>query len=121
FTYMGRFAADTAGDQGGGAWQMAAGNAIGGSGDPETPLRHLLDVGAMVRDTPGGPELTLTVHWPRRLVRDTDAARLGRAWADMLGGLAAHTAAPASGGHTPSDFPLLDLAQDEVDEFDRLD
>ncbi|MFI2619034.1 amino acid adenylation domain-containing protein [Streptomyces sp. NPDC018584] len=121
FTYMGRFAAEAAEDGTGGAWRMAAGNAIGGSVDPETPLRHLLDVGAMVRDTPDGPELTLTVSWPGRLLEDTDAERLGRAWADMLGGLAAHTVAPASGGHTPSDFPLLDLAQDEVDEFDRLD
>ncbi|WP_249924315.1 condensation domain-containing protein, partial [Streptomyces alboniger] len=121
FTYMGRFAADTAEGRGGGAWQMAAGNAIGGSVDPETPLRHLLDVGAMVRDAPGGPELTLTVNWPARLVEDVDAERLGRAWADMLGGLAAHTVAPASGGHTPSDFPLLDLAQDEVDEFEGFE
>ncbi|WP_158709013.1 condensation domain-containing protein, partial [Streptomyces sp. NRRL S-920] len=121
FTYMGRFAADTAEGRGGGAWQMAAGNAIGGSVDPETPLRHLLDVGAMVRDTPGGPELTLTVNWPGRLVEDVDAERLGQAWADMLGGLAAHTVAPSSGGHTPSDFPLLDLAQDEVDEFEGFE
>ncbi|WP_307840621.1 AMP-binding protein [Streptomyces sp. G44] len=123
FTYMGRFAADAAeGRTGtGGAWQMAAGNTIGGSVDPDTPLRHLLDVGALVRDAPGGPELTLTVSWPGRLLEDTDAERLGQTWADMLGGLAAHTVAPAAGGHTPSDFPLLDLAQDEVDEFDRLD
>ncbi|APY85021.1 non-ribosomal peptide synthetase [Streptomyces alfalfae] len=137
FTYMGRFAAtdatdaaettdatgsaDTAESRADGAWQMAAGNAIGGSVDPETPLRHLLDVGAMVRDTSGGPELTVTVSWPGRLLADTDAERLGRTWVDMLGGLASHTVAPASGGHTPSDFPLLDLAQDEVDEFERLD
>ncbi|MEV5976564.1 amino acid adenylation domain-containing protein [Streptomyces sp. NPDC052114] len=121
FTYLGRFAADAAEGRSGGPWQMAGGNAIGGSTDPGTPLRHLLDVGAMVRDTPDGPELTLTLHWPAPLVPDTEAERLGRAWAEMLHGLADHTTAPASGGHTPSDFPLLDLAQDEVDEFDRLD
>ncbi|MEV0126829.1 condensation domain-containing protein, partial [Streptomyces sp. NPDC050703] len=141
FTYMGRFTAaaeatdaggaaeamdvadatGTAGRRADGAWQMAAGNAIGGTVDPGTPLRHLLDAGAMVRDTSGGPELTVTVSWPGRLLADTEAERLGRAWVDMLGGLAAHTVTPASGGHTPSDFPLLDLAQDEVDEFEHLD
>ncbi|MCF3125467.1 amino acid adenylation domain-containing protein, partial [Streptomyces arenae] len=121
FTYMGRFAADASEDRTGGPWQMAGGNAIGGSSDPDAPLRHLLDVGAMVRDTPDGPELTLTVHWPAPLVPDAEAERLGQAWTEMLRGLADHTTAPASGGHTPSDFPLLDLAQDEVDEFDRLD
>ncbi|MGV9885344.1 condensation domain-containing protein, partial [Streptomyces sp. NPDC003006] len=121
FNYMGRFTADAAEGQADAPWQMAAGNAIGGSTEPDTPLRHLLDVGAMVRDTPGGPELTVTVSWPGLLVTDADAERLGRAWVEMLGGLADHTAAPASGGHTPSDFPLLDLAQDEVDEFDEFD
>ncbi len=46
--------------------------------------------------------------------------RLARTWLDMLAGLAAHTADPAAGGHTPSDFPLLDLAQDEVERFEAI-
>ncbi|MEU7584647.1 condensation domain-containing protein, partial [Streptomyces sp. NPDC041068] len=121
FTYMGRFAGDAAEGQVDGPWRMAGGNAIGGSSHPDTPLRHLLDVGAMVRDTPGGPELTLSLNWPAHLVAEPEAELLGRTWAETLGGLAAHTAVPASGGHSPSDFPLLDLAQDEVDEFDQLD
>ncbi|MFF3641302.1 amino acid adenylation domain-containing protein [Streptomyces sp. NPDC002564] len=117
FNYMGRFA--SRGDEGpAGAWELTGGSAIGGSSDPDTPLQRLLDAGAMVHDTPHGPELTLTLSWPGHLVADADAERLGLTWVEMLGGLAAHTDAPASGGHTPSDFPLLDLAQDEIDEFD---
>jgi mycobactin peptide synthetase MbtF len=38
----------------------------------------------------------------------------------MLTGLAAHTADPAAGGYTPSDFPLLDLAQDDIDELEAI-
>ncbi|MFK4072006.1 condensation domain-containing protein, partial [Streptomyces sp. NPDC029674] len=117
FNYMGRFATETNQRQSS-AWQLAGDTAIGGSTDPDMPLQHLLEAGAMVRDTPGGPELTVTLSWPGHLVARADAERLGHTWVQMLGGLAAHTDAPAAGGHTPSDFPLLDLAQDEVDEFE---
>ncbi|MFE0179162.1 condensation domain-containing protein, partial [Streptomyces sp. NPDC059002] len=117
FTYMGRFAA---GARTGppGPWQLTGETAIGGSADPDTPLLHLLDAGAMVTDTRDGPDLALTLSWPAALLAEAEAELLGRTWLELLGGLAAHTAAPASGGHTPSDFPLLDLAQDEVDEFE---
>ncbi|QES30854.1 hypothetical protein DEJ47_34500 [Streptomyces venezuelae] len=120
FNYMGRFASDVRASSADGAWQVRGETAIGGSSDPDTPLRHLVDAGAMVQDAPGGgrPELTLTLSRPAHLVTDDEAAELGRTWLELLGGLAAHTDAPASGGHTPSDFPLLDLAQDEVDEFE---
>ncbi|MFH8606826.1 amino acid adenylation domain-containing protein [Streptomyces sp. NPDC018029] len=117
FNYMGRFAAEANQGQPE-AWQLSGESAIGGSIDPDMPLHHLLEAGAMVRDTPGGPELTVTLSWPGHLVTDAEAERIGRTWVEMLGGLADHTEAPAAGGHTPSDFPLLDLAQDEVDEFE---
>ncbi|WP_306338922.1 condensation domain-containing protein, partial [Streptomyces sp. KL118A] len=129
FNYMGRFATAVhdasdvrevreVHEVPGTVWQLAGETAIGGSTDPDMPLRHLLDAGAMVRDTPEGPEVTVTLSWPGHLVADAEAERLGRTWVELLGGLADHTDAPASGGHTPSDFPLLDLAQDEVDEFE---
>jgi non-ribosomal peptide synthase protein (TIGR01720 family) len=82
------------------------------------PVLHALDAGAVVVDTPDGPVLTLTLSWPAALLDEAEAERLGRAWLGLLGGLAAHTADPSSGGHTPSDFPLLELDQDEVDAFE---
>jgi nonribosomal peptide synthetase CepA len=36
----------------------------------------------------------------------------------VLAGLALHGTEPTGGGHTPSDFPLVDLDQDELDEFE---
>ncbi|MFJ2770397.1 amino acid adenylation domain-containing protein [Streptomyces sp. NPDC087300] len=123
FTYMGRFATGSggAGAEGPGPvapWQLTGDAAIGGAADPDTPLLHLLDAGAMVRDTPAGPELEITLSWPAALVDEAAAERLGRTWLEMLGGLADHTTDPGAGGRTPSDFPLLDLAQDEVDAFE---
>ncbi|KNE81123.1 non-ribosomal peptide synthetase [Streptomyces xinghaiensis] len=116
FNYLGRFAGTGTG--GAAAWQPAGDAALGGSVDPDTPVLHAVEAGAVVRDTPAGPELTLTLSRPAALLDDASADRLGRLWLDMLAGLAAHTADPAAGGHTASDFPLLDLAQDEVDELE---
>jgi mycobactin peptide synthetase MbtF len=36
----------------------------------------------------------------------------------MLTGLATRAARPGAGGHTPSDFPLLALAQDQLEALE---
>ncbi|MBF6370748.1 hypothetical protein IU469_34400, partial [Nocardia puris] len=38
-------------------------------------------------------------------------------WVRALGGLAEHGTRPGSGGHTPSDFPLVRLSQADLDRF----
>jgi non-ribosomal peptide synthase protein (TIGR01720 family) len=117
FNYLGRFAAET----GGGPvapWETAGATAVGGAADPGMPALHPIDAGAVVADTADGPVLTLTLSWPSTLLDAADAERLGRAWLGLLDGLAAHTEDPAAGGHTPSDFPLLDLDQADVDELE---
>ncbi|MYY86183.1 amino acid adenylation domain-containing protein [Streptomyces sp. SID335] len=123
FNYLGRFATGTAAGAGRapgspGPWEMAGDTAIGGSVDPDMPATHALDAGAVVRDTAEGPVLTITLSWASRLLDEADAERLGRDWLDMLAGLADHTADPAAGGHTPSDFRLLDLAQHQIEELE---
>ncbi|RZB19440.1 hypothetical protein StrepF001_11535 [Streptomyces sp. F001] len=119
FNYLGRFtAAAAAGTVN--AWQLAGEAAVGGSADPGLPAMHALEGLAVVRDTPAGPELSVTLNWPVRLLDEDDMERLGQAWVRMLGGLAAHTAEPTAGGHTPSDFGLLDLEQDEIEQFEAI-
>ncbi|MEN2423123.1 amino acid adenylation domain-containing protein [Streptomyces rimosus] len=118
FNYLGRFAGAGRAGATGDAWQPAGTTVVGSSADPRTPAPHALEAGAYVRDTPDGPELALTLAGPAGLWADTAVERLGRRWLDLLDGLAAHTADPAAGGHTASDFPLLDLGQDEVEEFE---
>ncbi|MET8029032.1 amino acid adenylation domain-containing protein [Streptomyces avermitilis] len=119
FNYLGRF---PAGSREGALapWQMAGQDAIGGSSDPAMPTLHALEASAAVRDTLDGPELTLTLTWHPAVLDDAAADRLGRLWLDLLAGLAAHTTHPAAGGHTPSDFPLIELAQDEVEQFEAI-
>ncbi|MEV0258834.1 amino acid adenylation domain-containing protein, partial [Streptomyces sp. NPDC050732] len=119
FNYLGRFTAGggrAAGPPG--PWEMAGETAIGGSVDPDMPATHVLDASAVVRDTADGPALTITLSWASRLLEEADAEQLGRAWLAMLAGLADHTADPTAGGHTPSDFHLLNLAQHQIEELE---
>uniref|UniRef100_UPI00215DB0A9 condensation domain-containing protein n=1 Tax=Streptomyces phytophilus TaxID=722715 RepID=UPI00215DB0A9 len=119
FNYLGRF---TAGGRTGRveAWQQAGEAAVGGSAAPGMAITHVLEANPVIRDTPVGPEVTLALAWAGGVLDAAEAERLGRTWLDMLAGLAAHTEDPAAGGHTPSDFPLLDLGQDEIDQFEAI-
>ncbi|MEO3851199.1 amino acid adenylation domain-containing protein [Streptomyces sp. B8F3] len=119
FNYLGRF---TAGPRAARveAWQPAGETAVGGSAAPGMAITHVLEANPVVRDTSAGPEVTLALAWAGGVLTEADADRLGRTWLGMLAGLAAHTDDPAAGGHTPSDFPLLDLGQDEIDQFEAI-
>jgi nonribosomal peptide synthetase CepB len=113
FNYLGRFSSRPGGDVQ--AWQPVG--TIGGTAEPDAPLRHVLEIDAAVRDAAGGPELTVTLTWAGRLLPGTEAESLARAWLDLLTGLAAHAGA-GGGGHTPSDFLLASLSQSEVEEVE---
>ncbi|MEC4021169.1 hypothetical protein, partial [Streptomyces sp. H27-D2] len=83
-----------------------------GAGAPgQFPVMHALEVLGMVHDVPGGPELTLSLVWPERILDEAEVQALLDGWAAMLAGFAAHASRPGSGGHTPSDFPLVELEQ----------
>ncbi|MFG2231294.1 amino acid adenylation domain-containing protein [Streptomyces sp. NPDC048723] len=113
FNYLGRFSSRPDGDPE--PWQMTG--TIGGAAEQHAPLRHAVEIDAVVLDSPDGPELQLTVTWAGRILGEADAESLGRAWLDLLSGLAAH-AALGVGGHTPTDFSLVALTQRDVEEIE---
>jgi amino acid adenylation domain-containing protein/non-ribosomal peptide synthase protein (TIGR01720 family) len=116
FNYMGRFAA---GDGGGvRAWQLAG--EIGGSTEPGMNMPHPLEVNAIIQDLPAGPELTLLVEWQGDLFGEPEIERLVQELLDVLSGLARQADDPTAGGHTASDFGLLDLDQDEIESFEAI-
>nr|ADU56134.1 hypothetical protein CA915-13 [uncultured organism CA915] len=116
FNYMGRF---TGGDHRDvRAWQPVG--AVGGAGDPGMGSPHALEVDAFVRDTADGPVVTLTLSWPADTFGAADIDRLGRLWSDMATGLARQGDDPSAGGHTTSDFDLLELDQDEIESFEAI-
>jgi non-ribosomal peptide synthase protein (TIGR01720 family) len=99
-------------------WQPTGRDPFGGAPDPRMTAPHALEAAALVRDLPTGPELTLTLARPAAAWDDGEVTALLDGWAAMLGGLAAHAAGTGAGGHTPSDFSLVDLGQQEIDELE---
>ncbi|MEV4643211.1 amino acid adenylation domain-containing protein, partial [Actinoplanes sp. NPDC049548] len=120
FNYLGRFpggAGDTAGPREERPWQIAAQGA--GGTDARVPVLHALEITGMVHDLNEGPQLTLVLSWPPELLGEPAAQALLDGWVAMLTGLAAHGSGAGS-GHTPSDFPLVDVSQGELDEFEAV-
>ncbi|MEO3874995.1 amino acid adenylation domain-containing protein [Nonomuraea sp. B12E4] len=124
FNYMGRFAATRDEDEprpadlDKGNWRPAGERAMGGTIDPEMAARHALEAGGVVRDLPEGPELTITLESPAGLLARQALEALAGGWVAMLEGLVTHTEGGQAGGHTPSDFSLVELDQDDVEEFE---
>ncbi|WP_030437892.1 non-ribosomal peptide synthetase [Actinoplanes subtropicus] len=115
FNYLGRFPSRPDGPPE--PWQPLG--TIGGAAEPDMPLRHVLEIDAVVLDSAGGPELNLSVTRAGRILGDAEVQSLGEAWLGMLAGLAAHAGDRDAGGHTPSDFPLAAVTQRDVAEIEN--
>ncbi|MEU6066690.1 amino acid adenylation domain-containing protein [Streptomyces sp. NPDC047082] len=118
FNYLGRFGSGGT-ERGSGNWQPVGEHALGGGVDDRMAAAHALEATGVVHDRPEGPDLVLSLAWPRLLLDGTAAARLLSGWHAALAGIAAHVARPdAAGGHTPSDFSLVTLGQEQIDELE---
>jgi mycobactin peptide synthetase MbtF len=117
FNYLGRFTAAGPHAHALTAWQPVADTPVGGAPDPAMAATHVLQAGAVVEDLPDGPRLTLTLMCPVALLTTAVLEDLAVGWAAMLNGLTVHTTDPDSGGHTPSDFPLIELNQGDLDQL----
>ncbi|WP_033442423.1 non-ribosomal peptide synthetase [Saccharothrix sp. NRRL B-16314] len=103
FNYLGRFAEDQ--------------RDLVLSADPDATRPHLLDVVGQVR----GDRLAFTFHYSGNAHDTATITRLADGFAAALRGIVAHCAEPDAGGRTPSDFPLADLTQAEVDRITGAD
>ncbi|MEV0401886.1 amino acid adenylation domain-containing protein [Actinoallomurus sp. NPDC050550] len=109
FNYQGRVA------PGQGEWSTAPESDLLGMGHGAgTPLPHGIDVNAVTHDLPDGPHLEVTWSYASGLYEEDDVRELAEAWTAALRELAV----TEDGGHTPSDIALVDLGQDEIDEFE---
>ncbi|MDT9684983.1 amino acid adenylation domain-containing protein [Streptomyces sp. TRM76323] len=113
FNYLGRFSTDAGGD-----WSMRAG-ASGLTAAPDTPLRHVLEVVSMTEDRPEGPVLVAEWTWAGGLLAEDDVRRVADDWFRALDALAAHAGRPGAGGRTPSEFPLVTVAQAEIEAYEN--
>lgn len=114
FNYLGRSGAGTPGD-----WELTGTTSqLGERRDPRMRLPRALEFNAVARPAPaGGYELVTTVTWPEGMFTDEDVATLTGWFREALTGLAGLVPL-GLGGHSPGDFPLVALTQDDVDALD---
>ncbi|MBV9059419.1 MAG: amino acid adenylation domain-containing protein, partial [Pseudonocardiales bacterium] len=117
FNYLGRFPAR--------GTPLAAANpdwapapeasALSGDLDPDMPLAHGLELNALIRDDEDGPRLEAYWSWAAQIWSRHDIDEITQLWKQALHGLVNYACQPGVGGHTPSDFPMVDLTQHDID------
>ncbi|MFJ6074072.1 amino acid adenylation domain-containing protein [Streptomyces sp. NPDC093065] len=120
YNYLGRFGAPgESADAAPAPWSPARTGSLGGGADPRLPASHTLQLDASAVETPAGPVLHAAFRFPERLLDTATVERLAELWLDALRTLRRLADEPASGGHTPSDFPLVTVDQHEIDTLER--
>ncbi|MCJ0946757.1 amino acid adenylation domain-containing protein [Rhodococcus sp. ARC_M8] len=84
----------------------------------DLPLASVLEVNVMTvdSDTEDGPQLVASWTFPPDILGADDVRQLGQWWLDALAGLGEFAA--GGGGFTPSDFDLVDLRQEAIDDLE---
>jgi len=79
---------------------------------PRGSRSHLLEVNGFV----DGGQLHLEWTYSENLHKRVTVERLAEGFVEALRSLIAHCRSPEAGGYTPSDFPLAQLSQEELDK-----
>ncbi|TDD61280.1 amino acid adenylation domain-containing protein [Kribbella antibiotica] len=107
FNYLGR-----TGSLDADGWSLASETADIQPAPADLPATHALTINALVHDG----ILTATLSWPENLFTDQAIEDLARDWSDALTDLIA--SASSDGGLTPSDVPLVQLTQPELEALE---
>ncbi|MDA5280826.1 non-ribosomal peptide synthetase [Streptomyces sp. Isolate_45] len=120
FNYLGRFGAVDEAATRSDDWTAPpeATETLGSGGDDVRPLSHAVGLSAVAQDRPDGVRLVAIWSWPGELFEEPEIRGLARLWFRALEALTEFAARPEAGGLTPSDLSLLELSQDEIDEFE---
>ncbi len=111
FNYLGRFASGSRTA----LWSLDGDGSVVGTGvSPDMPLRHVLAVTPVTEDRPDGPHLVADWLWAGDLLAESDVDDIAKSWFRVL-----ESFVGASGGHSPSDFPLVALTESEIEDFER--
>lgn len=120
FNYLGRMiatASEVPMDNARSYWRPVDDAMLGGHVDQEIPVWHALEASGVVHDLPIGPQLTLMLEAPANLLGQAELDELAAAWLTILQGIVTNTI-EGGGGHTPSDFSLIALGQDDIEQFE---
>ncbi|MFC7984951.1 amino acid adenylation domain-containing protein [Streptomyces sp. NPDC057336] len=86
--------------------------------DADMPALSALEINAVAGETPAGEELTAYFGFPTGVLTRDEVTELADLWVEALTALARHASAPDAGGLTPSDAPLVDVDQREIDTWE---
>jgi non-ribosomal peptide synthase protein (TIGR01720 family) len=64
-------------------------------------------------------QLEANWSWPQELFTEKEIEQLAQGWFQALEGIVRHARQPGAGGYTPSDVPLLDLSQTEIEGLEE--
>ncbi|MFF7566047.1 amino acid adenylation domain-containing protein [Streptomyces pseudovenezuelae] len=114
FNYLGRF---TASDPTGSVpWAFAPEAAALGTGaDPALAAAHVLEVGAVVRDTGAGPQLLAHWSWPDGVLAEPEVRALAESWFSALTALVSRSADAT--GRPVAGMSVAGISRDELDEL----
>ncbi|WP_405163065.1 amino acid adenylation domain-containing protein [Nocardia sp. NBC_01499] len=117
FNYIGGFVAGAvpAAAREIGWWPAPEAGALSAPTAPELPAASALDVTAAVVDTKGERRLRVTFGFPSGVLSHDHVRELARLWQEAASGLVRHLDSPDAGGLTPSDVPLVEVGQPEID------
>ncbi|MFD9716479.1 amino acid adenylation domain-containing protein [Streptomyces sp. NPDC059076] len=85
----------------------------------DMPALSEVDINAMVTDTPEGPRLGALFGAPTGILAPEETEHIAQLWRTALEGLARHATAPGAGGLTPSDVPLVEVGQGDLEKWER--
>ncbi|WP_157105350.1 non-ribosomal peptide synthetase, partial [Rhodococcoides kyotonense] len=84
-------------------------------GDADMPANKTVDINAIVRGVGDESELAATFAFPTGAIGRGDVQELADLWVAALVALAAHVTDGSAGGLTPSDVPLAQVTQRDID------
>nr|UDM84265.1 NRPS [uncultured bacterium] len=118
FNYLGRFGvAEATNDRE--PWALAAeGGMLEGGSDASRPLIHSLSLNALTQDSADGPRLHANWSWAGLLLEPSQVQDLADTWFAALRRLACVGGSIAGRQMTPSDLPLVELEQSQIEAIE---
>ncbi|MGW1208835.1 amino acid adenylation domain-containing protein [Streptomyces sp. NPDC002499] len=117
FNYLGRFSAAESAEV---AWELAPeAPMLRVPPDPDRPAAFGLELNAVAVEEAGGTRLHISAAWPEAFLTADESDSLLAFWERALRGLARHADGSPAGGLTPSDLPLVELTQEDIDDFEN--
>ncbi|MEV0321981.1 amino acid adenylation domain-containing protein [Streptomyces sp. NPDC050658] len=119
FNYLGRFGSAAQAEESAGTGWTISDDLDELAPDLTTPALAAVDITAYAVETPQGPRLTAGIAFPTGLLGHDEVREFADLWRTALEGLARHVAEPGAGGLTPSDVPLVDVRQRDLEVWEE--